>query len=343
MRSAACVLLLALVAPAAQAYYANRAEVAAATEAAASEAKAYSQSALIVAALQQALLQSTVEPLHAEARMQQLLLQLRDAPASAAARALVLDLLDHSPRTFTDAVDPEQRRRTVPAFEIAGGARAVLRGWDDRSAQARYRDALAQADFATLRAADNPRVLAELIGAADSAELSLLQQADLPQTAARFALFERSADADIARTLLRDAPEATTQQLASTVAQRLPAATALALLGDAQVHERRRSAARLAIGTLVADHAPARAYLLSTLGDAHGASSAAALARNLDGVTLAALAAMLAAGNDDAGTRHALLALRLSDDPRATAQLRAYADDPAQPAALRDEVRAWLD
>jgi hypothetical protein len=193
------------------------------------------------------------------------------------------------------------------------------------------------------RCAQPTIVLAELIGAADSAELSLLQQADLPQTAARFALFERSADADIARTLLRDAPEATTQQLASTVAQRLPAATALALLGDAQVHERRRSAARLAIGTLVADHAPARAYLLSTLGDAHGASSAAALARNLDGVTLAALAAMLAAGNDDAGTRHALLALRLSDDPRATAQLRAYADDPAQPAALRDEVRAWLD
>jgi hypothetical protein len=346
MRSAACLLLLALAVPpqvAAQTLYAAPAEVAAAVEAASVEAKAYTEAEALIVALQQAQLASSLEPLRAEARLQQLLLRLRETPQSAAGRTAVMALLDHSPRVFTDAVDPEHRGRTRPAFTIAGGARAVLRHWDDRAAVGAYRKALAQADLAALRAAENRRAITALVREADEDALWLLHQADLPQPAARLALFERSGDAAIAQSLLRTAPDTATQQLAVVIARRLAPDQALALLGDAQVHQARRSAARLAIGGLVAQHAAARAHLLATLGDAHGASSATALAHHADDATLAALGDLLAERGDGARTRHALLALRLSTDPRATAQLRAYALDERQPPALRAEVRSWLD
>lgn len=346
MRGAACLLLLALAVPtqvAAQTLYAAPAEVAAAVEAASAEAKAYTDADALVLALQHAQLASSSEPLRAEARLQQLLLRLRESPQNAAARAAITALLTHSPRVYTDAVDPEQRGRTRPAFAIAGGARAVLRHWDDRADIAEYRKALAEADYARLRAARNERMLSALVREADDATLWRLRQARLSQTAVRHALLERTGEVEEARSLLQQPPDAATQRLADTILRRLPAEAAFAVLSDAQVHERRRSATRLALGDLIAVHAPARTHLLSTLGDAHGASSAAALARQPDGPTLNALAAILSTRRDDTRTRHALLALRLSTDPRAIAQLRAYANDALQPPALREAVRSWLD
>src|SRR5690606_16589411 len=50
-------------------------------------------------------------------------------------RAAVAALLDHAPQTFTDPVDPEQRRLIRPAYPIAGAARALLRRWDQPPAK----------------------------------------------------------------------------------------------------------------------------------------------------------------------------------------------------------------
>lgn len=338
MRRAAGLLLF--VALSAHAHYVPRSEVTAAAQAAAAEAKAYTQAPDLVGAIRQAQLEANSDPLRAEARLQQLLLRLRDAPAQA--RVEIEALLDYSPRVYTDAIDPEHRGRTVPAFEIAGSARAVLRHWDARTAKATYRDALARADFAALRSAADSRTLAALIDEADAAGLALLQQAALPQPAARVALFERSGDAALIRELLREPADAASRQLPTRIAERLAAPDALALLADTEIHETRRSAARLAIGSLASTHAPARQFLLDTLGDAQGASSATALARSLDDTTLAAIDSVLADGRDNRRTRHALLVLHLSGDARADARLRAYARDAAQPATLREEVRAWL-
>ncbi|MEW6168528.1 MAG: hypothetical protein AB1651_12665, partial [Pseudomonadota bacterium] len=303
-------VLLALASGAAAAGYVARAEVEAAARAAAIEAKAYADQSALVAGLLQAQTRSVVEPLINEARMVALLARLREAPApSAQARSAVEALRDYAVQTYTDPVDPEQRRLQVPAFAVAGAARAALHRWDSAAAKAAYADALVRADLAALHAATDAAALEAVVHEASDAQLQLLRAADLRPPRARLALFERLREPQLARALLRAPAAPEGLELIARIDAVLDAPAAFAVLSDATLDEAYVSAARLAIGRLTPAHAAARAHLLATLGDGEGASSATALARQMDAQTLAALAGILASTGDSRRLRHALLAL----------------------------------
>lgn len=334
--------LLTLLAVPARAEYASRNDVEAAARSAAIEAKRHADADTLTAALQQAHVRSTIEPLAAEARMQQLLLRLREAAVSThSARETVQALLTYSPRVFTDAIDPEQRKLQVPAFAIDGTARATLHRWERAAAIAAYRKALAGADLETLRHASDAGALVALIEQANVFELSLLRAADPSAPAAHHALFRRLHDPQLALSLLRTPDDPQVPMLIEAIPALLSPQDALSVLSHPAISPAYRSATRMATGALLPDLA-AREHLLSTLDDAHGAASAAALARHLDADILSALQQQLSSRDDSLKTRRALLSLRLSEDARAVEVLQAYADDAQQPPSLRDQVHAWL-
>ncbi|MFP5304335.1 MAG: hypothetical protein ACLGI7_00745 [Gammaproteobacteria bacterium] len=336
-------VLLALVSSTAVAGYVPRAEVEAAARAAAVEAKAYADRSALVAGLLQAQTRSVVEPLINEARMVALLARLREAPApSPQARTAVEALRDYAVQTYTDPVDPEQRRLQVPAFAVAGAARAALHRWDSAAAKAAYADALARADLAALHAATDAAALEAVVREASDAQLQLLRAADLRPPRARRALFERLREPQLALALLRTPATPEGLQLIAGIDTVLDGPAAFAVLSDAALDDAYVSAARLAIGRLVPEHPASRAHLLATLGDGEGASSAAALSHRMDAQTLAALDEIVAGSGDGSRLRHALLALRLSGDAEARSVLARFAADETRPAALRDEVAAWL-
>ncbi|MFA5942004.1 MAG: hypothetical protein WC809_21855 [Sinimarinibacterium sp.] len=342
MKRTAAALVLALGFGGAQAGYVPRAQVDAAAAAAALEAKAYVDESALVAGLLQAQSLSVVEPLANEARLLRTLERLRDVTLpSAAARSAAESLLDHAPQIWTDPVDPEQRNRQMPAFPIAGAARAALKRWDQTTGEALVRAALVRADVDALRGA-LPSALTAVARSADAHALELLRQADVADPQLQRTLFERSADPQLALELLRREAGPEGLHLIAGIDAVLPPQSAIEVLTDARLDAGYRSAARLALGRLVAAQPAARAYLLDTLGDAHGASSAAALARADDAAALTELSRTVMTENDSPRLRHALLALRLSDDPAARAALAAFSADASRPAALREEVRAWL-
>ncbi|MEQ1439749.1 hypothetical protein AAG565_10315 [Fontimonas sp. SYSU GA230001] len=341
-KRAATALALALCVCGAQAGYVPRAQVEAAAATAAIEAKAYADEAALVGALLHAQSRSVVEPLPSEARLLRLLERLREVTAPAdATRAAVAGLLDHAPQTWTDPVDPEQRTRQMPAFAVAGAARATLQRWNQTRDEARVRAALARADVDALRGTA-PAALAAVAARADARELALLRAADIADPRLQRTLFERSADPQLALHLLRQRADPEGLRLVAGIDAVLAPAAAVAVLTDARLDAGYRSAARLALGRLVVLEPAARTHLLDTLGDADGASSAAALARAEDAVALSALSRLVMIEDDGPRLRHAVLALRLSDDPAARAALRAFVADDARPAALRAEVRTWL-
>lgn len=344
MPRAAVALLILLLAGPASAGHAPRADVETAAAAAAIEAKAYPDEAAVLAALRQAQVSSVADPLRAEARMLQLLQRLRETPAPwPSTRELVERLAQHSPLTWTDPVDPDHGRGLqVPAFAVAGSARAALHRWDRAAAEARYRRALAAGDLETLRSATDHGALAAVVREADGASLALLRAVAPAAPEVRLALFERLADPALARELLQASPDRSGLLLIGRVAALLPADAAFEVLSTPALHSGYTSAARLAIGHLLAAHSPARTHLLATLGDAWGGSSAQALAESADPATRAALAAVLERENDGPHLRRALLALHLMDDAAARSLLAAFAADSRRPGAAREEVRAWL-
>ncbi|MGB5622027.1 MAG: hypothetical protein WBN65_06000, partial [Gammaproteobacteria bacterium] len=67
-----------------------------------------------------------------------------------------------------------------------------------------------------------------------------------------------------------------------------------------------------------------------------------ALARHGDSGIVDELAELLNNGGDELQRRRALLALRLTDSQTARDHLRAFANRPGVPDALRAEVPSWL-
>lgn len=342
VRGATALVLLAVASTAAAADYASRSDVEQAARAAADAAALYADEAALTAALLQAQTRSVIEPLSSEARLVQLLQRLREVAAPLpATRQAVAGLLDHAPQTLTDPIDPEQRGLQRPAFAVAGTARAVLQRWEQTTAEAAVRDALARGDMQSLRTA-MPAALAAVIAVADDSDLAAIRDAAPADAHVQRVLFERLADPALALDLLQQhaAPEGL--RLIARIDTVLSAEAAHGVLTDARLDPGYASAARLALGRLAATHAPARRTLLDTLGDAQGASSASALARVGDSETLAALAGIVRTAPDGQRLRHALLALRLSDAAPAKSELSAFVTDATRPAKLRDEVRAWL-
>lgn len=339
----AVLLMLAANIPAVHAGYVPRAQVEAVARNAALQAKQLGDESELVGALRQARWRSAGEPLEGEARMLAALVRLRDVTApNAMTRQAVTELLDYSPQTLTDPVDVEQRLRQVPAFQIAGAARAALTHWQLRADVAGLRKALAGADTTTIAATDNDAALSEVIRTATPAELEMLRSSANATPATLHALFLRLADPQLALDALRQPQDVEGLALIADVPRTLSAADALLVLGDSGIDADYRSAARLAIAPLIAQSPAARDLLLRTLGDEYGDASASALGRSGDTTAIAALAAIV---DDDADTprlRHALLGLRASADPTARAALQRFSDDGRRNAALREEVRSWL-
>ncbi|HEY1078099.1 MAG TPA: hypothetical protein VGE51_15505 [Fontimonas sp.] len=338
----AAALLLTLASGAAGATYVPRADVEAAARGAALQAKQLDSEQALIGELQQARWNSVTDPLRSEARMMSALQRLRDVVApTAASRAAVSALLDYASQTLTDPVDVEQRRQ-VPAFAISAAARAALTHWQLRADAASLRKALNSADLTTLAASRNTEALADVIGSATPLELTLLRDSIAATPGNLHALFLRLADPQLALDALRQGAGVAGLALIADIPRVLTPAAALATLSDGSIEPGYRSAARLALSPLVATLPAAREFLLSTLGDVHGDSSAAALGRSGDADALAALADIVATGTDTPRLRHALLGLRASGAGDAQAALAAFADDPRADAALRQEVRAWL-
>lgn len=344
MRAAAgCLLLMLASAPGAAADWKARATVEAAAQQAGQQI-AQADEAALVQALVAALHRAPADALGGEALLQAALLRLRELPApQASTRQRVASLLDYPSRTLTEAIDPEQARAgPVPAFRIAATARGTLRRWDEQRDAARLARTPAglrpELDEARLRA-----VLPGYLRGASPGELDRLDPTVLPADAAVLAAwFARRPDAAVLRRLLALPAQAEGHTALAAAPRVLPATEAAAVLLEAARQSGYRSAARLALAPLAVDDARVRQYLLDSLGDADGASSAQALARVADDATLGALHTLVAASGDGPAQRRALLALRGMDRADARALLARVAVDPRYPAELRNEVQAWL-
>lgn len=340
-RCIACAALLA-ASHSAQAAYVPRAEVEAAARDAAVQAKQFGDESSLVGALLQARWRSASDALRGEAQMLGALVRLREVTApTAATRSAVAELLDYSPQTLTDPIDVEQRRQ-VPAFAIAGAARAALTHWQLRSDVAQLRKALAQVDGAAIAGTDNIDAIAEVIGTATPAELALLRSSADARPATLRALFLRTAEPQLALDALRQPQDSAGLELLADVPRLLAADDALSVLGDSGIDPAYRSAARLAIAPLVALSPAAREFLLRTLDDEYGDASAAALGRSSDAAAIDALVAIVDGGGDSMRLRRALLGLRTSDSAAARSALQRYVADERHASALREEVRTWL-
>ncbi len=336
-------LLLAAASGAANAAYVPRVEVEAAARSAAIQAKQIADEYALIGALQQAQWQSLIDPLRSEAQMMGTLQLLRSVTApTETTRAAVGALLDYSSQTLTDPVDVEQRSRQVPAFAIAAAARSALTHWQLRADVAGLRKALAVADISSLATATNTRALAEVIGTATPVELALLRDNVAATPDNLHALFLRLAEPQLALDVLRQAADPIGLMLIADIPRALSPALALETLSASGIDTEYLSAARLALAPLVHELPAARAYLLSTLGDTAGDSSAVALGRSEDADAIAALAAIVAADVDTPRLRHALLGLRASDSAAADAALGRFAADARHNKALREEISRWL-
>ncbi|TJY64769.1 hypothetical protein E4T66_00555 [Sinimarinibacterium sp. CAU 1509] len=305
-------------------------------------AKSAPDESTLAARLDAARLSAVSDPLPAEAELQQTLLRLREAIApQAATRMQVEALTDYSPQTYTDALDDERARGglTVPAFEIAATARGTLRRWDKAAHRAALVSALRRGDLEALRAIDDAAAWREQIAVASDAELLLLRSADSADPGVRSALALRLGDTSLARDVLRAPATPAGLTLLAALPEAFESTVALTLLNDPDLDSGYRSAARLAMSRLVWS-AETQQALLAGLGDADGASSAQALAR--DPRNLPALRRIIADAPDDLSLRRALLALHWMEDAGASATLAAFSHDPAQPASLRAEVSQWL-
>ncbi len=336
-------VLLASFGQAAVAGYAPRAEVESAARAAAVHAKQMGDESALVGTLQQAQWRSVIDPLPNEAQMMSALEQLRGvtAPAPQTLEA-VRALLDYSAQTLTDPVDVEQRGRQVPAFAIAGAARSALSHWQLRADVARLRSALARADSPTIAGVGNEAAIGEVIRSAAPAELAVLRSSAEPTASTLHALVLRLADPQLALDALRQAPTAAGLGLIADIPDVLAPSAALAVLSDAGIDPEYRSACRLALAPLIAGLPAAREYLLATLADDAGDSSAVALGRSGDVAAVAALADIVEHEADSARLRNALLGLRASAMPAARATLAQFVADKRRAPALREEIRTWL-
>jgi hypothetical protein len=339
-RTAACIALV--WSGCALADYVPRVALNAAQRDAAIAAKSAPDENTLAARLDQARLSAPSDPLRGEAALQQILLRLRETVTPQdSTRATVEALVDHSPLTYTDALDDERARGAlnVPAFAIGATARGTLRRWDKAAHIAALERALHRGDPAALRAIDDPGAWLQIIAAADDPQLQLLRMATPDDVGVRAALALRVADTAGLRELLAAPANAAGLALIARLPTALPPQTASTLLRDPALDRGYVSAARLALARLPWD-ATIQRTLLQTLADADGASSAQALAA--DPRNLPALRAVLERPADALSLRRALLALRWMEDAGADATLAAFSRDPAQAAALRDEARQWL-
>ncbi|MDP9140151.1 MAG: hypothetical protein M3O62_05075 [Pseudomonadota bacterium] len=342
-RHALTGLLLAACSHAAVASYVPRAQVEAAARTAAVHAKQLGDESALVGALQQAQWRSVIDPLPNEAQMMSALEQLRSVTApSPQTLEAVSALLDYSAQTLTDPIDVEQRRRQVPAFAIAGAARSALSHWQLRADVARLRTAAAQADSVTIANFDNEDAIGEVIRSAAPAELAALHRSAAPTPSTLHALFLRLADPQLALDALRQAPTAEGLDLITDIPRVLAPDAAFAVLSDAGIDPEYRSASRLALVPLLAQLPAARSFLLGTLADDSGDSSAVALGRSGDGAAIGALSDIVEREADSIRLRNALLGLRASAHPAARATLAQFVADERRAPALREEISAWL-
>ncbi len=347
-RSTAIAIAIALCSlhpAAAFARYVPRAEVTAASAEAVAQAKARPSEDSLVSALLRAQAELTPRPLQAEAAVQAALLQLRAAVRPlAATRAAVSALTDYRPQVTTDPLEAEQARGgPVPAFAIAATARGTLQLWDLAAAEALITRSLRGDAVPALPPTLRARAWARFVARATPTELDALQARGIPDDpAVLLALWQRRASTDTAQRMLELPTTADSYALLADLPLQLPAASARPLLMRAAEQPALASAARIAMAPLVVSDPAARQYLLATLGDEQGASSAQALAVATDAETLAALSQVLRRDPDGSRLQHALLALRAMPRSEARALLQDFASDPRRPPLLRDEVRAWL-
>ncbi len=342
-RHALAGVLLAACCHAAVAGYVPRAQVEAAARAAAVHAKQLDDESALVGALQQAQWRSAIDPLPNEAQMMSALEQLRSVTTpSPQTRAAVSALLGYSVQTLTDPVDVEQRMRQVPAFAIAGAARSALSHWQLRADVASLRSAVAQADSAAIASFGNAEAIVEVIRSATPAELVVLRSSATPTASTLHALFLRLAEPQLALDALRQAPTAEGLDLIADIPRVLAPDAAFAVLSAAGMDAEYRSASRLALAPLIAQLPVVRAFLLGTLADDAGDSSAVALGRSGDGAAISALSDIVEHEADSIRLRNALLGLRASAHPPARATLSQFVADERHAPALRQEVSAWL-
>ncbi len=336
-------LLLAAGSHAAIAGYVPRAQVESAARAAAIHAKQLNDESALVGALRQAQWRSVIDPLPNEAQMMSALEQLRSVTApSQQTRVAVSALLDYSTQTLTDAIDVEQRTRQVPAFAIAGAARSALSHWQLRADVARLRNAVVQADSVTIASIGNEDAIGEVVRSASPTELAVLRGSAAPTPSTLHALFLRLADPQLALDVLRQAPAAEGLDLIVDIPRVLAPDAAFAVLGDAGIHAEYRSASRLALAPLIAQLPAAREFLVATLADDSGDSSAVALGRSGDVAAVNALSDIVEREADSLRLHNALLGLRASTEPAARTTLARFAADERHLPALRQEVGAWL-
>ena len=328
----------------AAAQYVPRAELVAAAQAASLHVKSLSDEVQLTAVLRQAPVQLAGSPLQAEAAMHATLMRLRETlrPLPATRKA-VAQLMNYSSQIRTDAPDPDHGRgQTAIAFAIAASARGTLRHWDLKAAEAQIAQHLRTGSALNLSAPIDDRAWARYIDAATPAELDAVQARGLPDSSAALAAWwQRRPDADTAARLLSLPVDTNSYAVLETLPAWLPADAARNLLIATERQPALRSAARLALGQLAADDALARQHLLSTLGDAEGASSAQALSAAGD-ASLDALREILSIAPEGPRLQHALLALRAMPHGEAHALLRGFTDDAVRPPALRAEVQSWL-
>lgn len=342
---AIAVTLYSLCPAIALAGYVPRPAVAAAADAAAAQAKTLPDEASLAAALLRTQAELTSRPLPAEAAVHAALLRLRASVRPlAATRTAVSALTEYSSQVMTDPLEVEQARGgPVPAFAIAATARGTLQLWDLAAAEALIARSLRGEAVPVLPPALQARAWARYIERATPTELDALQARGIPdEPAPLLALWQRRATADTALRMFALPITADSYALLADVTARLPADIARPLLMHAAQQPALTSAARIAMAPLVTVDADVRRYLIDTLGDDHGASSAQALAIAADAETVAALSHVLHLTAEGPRLLHALLALRTLPGSEALTLLKAFANDPQRPTPLRAEVQAWL-
>lgn len=326
--------------------YVPRTEVEAALQAAAQQSKAAaadvaSTSAIAQSSLRDARAQLQRAPLLAEARAWQALRQLRDVTTpDEASRAAVTAWLEHVAITMTDPVDTGHPHggQTVAAFPIDAAARSLLRSWDRTAAVAALTTALTQGKLDEAKAVQDRAAWQAVIRTAPASDDALLRQAAPKDVEVQAALALRLIEPDLARAVLRAAPDHAGFGLIRTLPTRFVVSDVITVLTDPGLHKGYRSAARIALAPYVAQDAALRTHLLSTLGDSDGGASAQALAADPAAIT----PLIQLARNDDATVRaRAVLALKLMNTSSARDALSTLAATPDWDLGLAQQIQRW--
>ena len=281
------------------------------------------------------------------------LLELAALKADEGTRALAATYQDYPSTAFVWR-DEHGHPEPVVLHDVGAAARFALRRWAETDARDETLVALARADANPLAGYDTATAaarkgMAEAYAEAPAGDLAAQRPALLaaleagqPVGGPALTAAERRADAGLYEAVLRLADARTALDAVHRLDLGPDQLDALPLLIQAAARPDTASAALLALGRRSAADPAAAETLFERFGGPHGASAAAALARHADDRSLDRLARILRADGDELTRRHALLALRLSQTPRAEALLAAFAGDATMPPALRQEVPVWL-